>query len=105
MPNDTPENISNILATLKAQSTLGKNLEEAQIWDRWAEIMPMPFYAQSHPLRIKDKLLFVEVVSAVWMHKLSYKKPEILGKIHAIVSAEIIDDLRFTLADEDRAES
>ena len=105
MINDTPENIADILTSLKAKSVLGTNLEQAQIWEQWEAIMPAPYHFQSYPLRVKDKVLFIEVLNAVWMHKISYIKPEILEKIHAIVSAEIIEDLRFTLSKEDKLES
>ena len=105
MNPEVPENIADIIASLKAKSVLGRNLEEAKIWDQWDFIMPMPFHQQSYPLRVKDKVLFVEVLNAVWMHKISYKKPEILENIHTIVSSKIIEDLRFVLSLDDKLNS
>lgn len=102
MPNDTPENISDILSALKAKSSLGTNLEQAKIWEHWDSIMPAPYHLRSYPLRVKDKVLHIEVLNAVWMHKISYQKPEILQNIHTYVSVEIIEDLRFSLAEEDK---
>ncbi len=105
MSDDTPENIAAILESLKSKSAFGVNLEEAKIWEQWDAIMPAPYHLQSYPLRVKDKVLHVEVLNAVWMHKISYKKPEILAKIHAVVSSKIIKDLRFVLSKEHNFES
>lgn len=105
MSFDTPENIAEILDSLKSKSVLGVNLEEAKIWEHWDEIMPAPYHSQSYPLRVKDKVLHVEVLNAVWMHKISYKKLEILEKIHGFVSPKIIENVRFVLSKEHNFES
>ena len=102
MNNDTPENISDILASLKAKSELGKNLEEAQVWEHWESIMPAPYHVRSYPLRVRDKVLFIEVINAVWMHKISYKKPEILGNLQRVIAAETIENIRFSLSGEEK---
>ena len=102
---EMPEDIGDILASLKAKSSLGANLEEAKIWEQWDSIMPAPYHQQSYPLRVKDKVLFVEVLNAVWMHKVSYKKLEILHNIQAIVTAKTVNNLRFVLSKDDTLNS
>lgn len=100
MHKDTPSDIKHILEGLKASSELGRTLEEARIWEHWDTIIPKPYSAHTFPLRLKKGLLFIEADTAVWMHKTSYLKPEILAKIRSIVPAEMVEDLRFVLEDE-----
>ncbi|MFP6596700.1 MAG: DUF721 domain-containing protein [Candidatus Hydrogenedentota bacterium] len=105
MHNDTPEEIRDILEGLKATSELGRNLQEARIWENWASIVPKPYRDKSYPLRVKDSILVIEVETAVFLHKISYLKQEILENIRQIISVEIVADVRFTLEEEDKSES
>lgn len=102
MHKDTPEDIKDILAGLRAKSELGRNLEEAKIWQFWETLIPSPFSAHAYPLRVKDSVLHIEAENAVWLHKISYLKPEILEKIRGITDPELVVDLRFVLAEEDK---
>ena len=102
MHNDTPEDIKHILEGLKATSELGRNLQEAKIWEKWADIIPSPYHEKSYPLRVKDSVLIIEVETAVFLHKISYLKQEILEKAQEIVSSELIEEVRFTLEEEEK---
>jgi hypothetical protein len=99
---DTPQDIGHILKVLKATTELGKNLEQAKIWKNWTSIIPAPYHEKSFPLRVKDRVLYIEVESAVFTHKMSYLKGEILENIQRIISSEIIEDIRLQLEHEDR---
>lgn len=102
MHEKTPENIKHILEGLKATSELGRNLEEAKIWSKWAEIVPTPYTSKSFPLRVKNKVLFIEVENAVFMHKISYLKEEILENLLGVVSEETVENIRFCLESEEK---
>lgn len=102
MHNDTPEDIRHILDGLKATSELGRNLQEARIWENWSSIVQSPYNTKSFPLRVKDGVLVIEVENAVFLHKISYLKDEILEKVQQAVRSEIIEDVRFVLEDEDK---
>lgn len=102
MHKDTPEDIKDILAGLKSKSELGRNLEEAKIWEYWDSIVPAPFNAHAYPLRVKNSLLYIEAETAVWMHKISYLKQEILEKLRGIIDPDLVDDLRIVLEEEDK---
>ena len=102
MHNDTPEDIKHILEGLKATSELGRNLQEALIWENWDTLVPKPYSEKSFPLRVKDSVLVIEVENAVFLHKISYLKQEILEKLKCVVSFEIIEDVRFVLEEEDK---
>ena len=102
MNKDTPENIKHILEGLKVTSELGRTLDEARIWEHWESIVPSPFNAHTYPLRVKKQVLFIEAENAVWMHKTSYLKQQILDKIRSTIPPETIEDLRFVLEDEEK---
>lgn len=102
MHNDTPEDIKHILEGLKTTSELGRNLEEAKIWSDWDIIVPSPYNTKSYPLRVKDNVLIIEVENAVFMHKISYLKQEILENLQQCVPEDILEDIRFTLEEEDK---
>ena len=101
MTDDEPEDISQIIESLKETSKLGETLEQAQIWERWAEIVGAELAPHGRPLRVRDGTLTVEVDNAVWMHKLSYIKSEILEKINALLTHEKLSEIFMTLPDED----
>ena len=102
MHKDTPEDIKDILAGLATKSELGRNLEEAKIWQFWDTVIPAPFNAHTYPLRVKNGVLHIESENAVWLHKISYLKPEILEKIRALIDPDLVEDIRFVLAEEDK---
>lgn len=98
---ETPNDIGHILKVLKATTELGKNLEQAKIWENWSSIIPAPYHARSFPFRVKDRILYIEVESAVFTHKMSYLKGQILENIQRVISPEIVEDIRLQLEDED----
>jgi hypothetical protein len=102
MHKKTPEALKHILEGLKETSELGRTLDEAKIWEYWDEIVPKPFGTHCFPLRVKKRLLFIESENAVWMHKTSYLKREILENIHSIIPPETVEDVRFVLEAEDK---
>jgi hypothetical protein len=102
MNDNTPEDIKHILEGLKANSELGRNLEEAKIWEHWESIVRSPYDSKSYPLRVKNNILLIEVENAVYMHKISYLKEEILEKVQEFVPSELIEEVRFTLEEEDK---
>ncbi|PCJ60643.1 MAG: hypothetical protein COA73_08115 [Candidatus Hydrogenedentota bacterium] len=101
MDKNAPKNISDIIESLKASSELGRNLEEAKIWDQWPSIVGPKFQAHSNPLGVRDRVLIIEVDSAVWMHKISYEKPRILTRIAGIIQPDLIDDIYLSLSKDD----
>jgi len=105
MNEDIPKDIAAIIETLKKSSELGRNLEEAKIWDNWPGIVGSPHGAHSRPLGVRDRVLIIEVDSAVWMHKMSYDKPRILTQIRKIVPADLVEDTYLILAKDELTEA
>lgn len=93
--------VAEILARLKQSGKLGQNLEYARIWEHWAAIAGARLSAHGQPYTVKDGQLRVRADSAVWMHRFSYEKWGIIGRINRMAGKELISDLFVTLEPED----
>lgn len=89
-----------ILKKLIATTPLGKVFEQAQIWDNWTEIAGKVLAGHGHPKDLREQRLRVIVDSAVWMHKYSYCKWEIIRRINRMAGKELVSDLFFLLAED-----
>ena len=98
-----PEGIGEILDALKHSTGLGRKLDEAQIWERWPEVVGMRLMPYGRPVGVKNGTLTVEVTSAVWMHKYAYDKTAILNRVNRLTGHEMVTDLFLKLAPEDSA--
>ncbi len=99
-----PESVGDILAKLAKDSELGKTLEHARIWDQWSELAGPKLAAHGRPRAIKDKTLYVEADSPVWMHKFAYHKWGILKRIHNMLCADLVTDLFILLREDEEDE-
>ena len=108
MSRDEPQDISEILKELRATTDLGQRLEEAEIWEHWQEIAGPELAPHAAPVLIREGTLVIVVDSPVWMHKITYKKPEIIDKSNNFLSREKLSEIFLTLksdADEKPAEN
>jgi predicted nucleic acid-binding Zn ribbon protein len=101
LPGDDPKGIGEILEQLKRSTTLGEQLEFAEIWRRWPEVAGDPLFAHGQPRGVRDGRLYVEVESPVWMHKYAYARWDILARINAMAGRELVSDLFVVLQDEE----
>ncbi|MCF6283943.1 MAG: DUF721 domain-containing protein [Candidatus Hydrogenedentes bacterium] len=91
------EGVGNILAKMKATTELGKHLEHAEIWEHWPDIVGEAVAKHARPKSIKDLQLRIEVDSAVWMHKINYRKWQILKRINKLARKELVSDIYIVL--------
>lgn len=102
MTHDGPQELSEILKELKATTDLGQRLEEAEIWEHWQEIAGPQIAPHAAPVAIREGTLVIAVDSPVWMHKISYKKTEIIDKSNKFLSKEKVSEIFLALrSDED----
>lgn len=92
-----PEGVADILSGLIKTTDLGKHLEHAEIWEHWPEIVGEVTAQHVRPRGIKDLQLRIEADSAVWMHKINYRKWQILKKINRIAGKELVSDIYIVL--------
>jgi predicted nucleic acid-binding Zn ribbon protein len=95
--SEDPVRLAEILDALKSRSRLGVHLDQAQIWERWPELVGAEMAERSHPMRLRRGVLTVAAVSPVWMHRFSYEKNSIIDKINKILTKEPLEDIFLTL--------
>ena len=88
---------------MQQTTQLGKNLEQAQIWEHWEELTGKHLAKHCRPHSIKDGQLRIIVESPVWMHKLSYLKWDLLLRINRMAGKELVSDTFFVLASDEDA--
>jgi predicted nucleic acid-binding Zn ribbon protein len=94
--------IGEIIAHLRRTTGLGAQLEIARIWEWWDEAVGPHIAPHARPYSVRGGILRVHADSAVWMHKCSYKKWDIIRHINKQARKPIITDLFLTLnPDED----
>jgi len=85
--------VGDILAKLKETTKLGTQLEQAQIWEQWPEIVGNYLANHGKPRAIRNDTLIIEAESSVWMHKFAYKKWDILKHINRLAGHELVSDV------------
>jgi Dna[CI] antecedent, DciA len=63
----------------------------------WVEVVGKRIYKVSNPITIKNKILYVNVSSHMWLTELSYSKHRILEKFNSINNAAVITDIHLRL--------
>jgi len=101
MRRQSPESVGKILDNLKRTTKLGKQLEQAQIWERWPEIAGERCCTHGQPQRIKDGTLHIAADSAVWMHRFAYIKWDIIKRVNRMAGQELISDIFLELASDE----
>lgn len=92
--------IDEILKGLTKNTSLGRTLEQAKIWEHWEELVGPALAAHGRPHSIKEKQLRVEVDSAVWMHKFSYRKWDIVKQINRFARNELVNEVFMILLED-----
>jgi predicted nucleic acid-binding Zn ribbon protein len=96
-----PTGLGDILSTMRATTSLGLHLEHAQIWERWAEVAGPTVSQHVRPVTVRDGELVVEADSAVWMHKVNYKRWQIVRHINKMAKKELVHGVFVILRDGD----
>lgn len=100
MRSNKPERVGEILARLKQTTALGRQLDQAKVWEHWGEVAGTELFQHTRPHRIKQDTLYIEADSAVWMHKAAYHKWEIIERINRLVGYGLIGEVFVTLSPE-----
>ncbi len=101
MRGDKIKSVGDILGQLKKNSSLGQQLEQAQIWERWPELAGPRLAAYGKPHHIRNGVLTVEAENPVWMHRFAYHKWKIIRRINRLAQRELVHDIFVRLAEDD----
>ena len=94
---DAPAELASILDHLRQTTNLGTQMDQAEIWEKWPEIVGDPLWFHGKPVKFRRKKLYVEVDSPVWMHNYAYVKPDILNRINSLAGYALVQDLHLAL--------
>lgn len=100
-----PAKLGDILSSLTKTTKLGKQLEQAGIWEHWPELAGPHLAEHGRPARIKDNVLHIEVDSPVWMHKFAFRKWDIIKRVNLMARRELVSDLFLALEPEKEEET
>jgi predicted nucleic acid-binding Zn ribbon protein len=76
----------------------------AQVAEGWRAVADWPVVAgvriakRSRAIGFRDGALIVEVEGSAWMHELGFLKPELVRNLNRHLGADVVRDVRFTLA-------
>jgi len=101
LKKNRPESVGEILAKLTRSTKLGRQIEEARIWEWWPEIAGAVLVEHGRPHAVRDGTLTIEVDSAVWMNKFAYHKWDILKQINRRAKRELVSDIFLLLTPDE----
>ncbi len=97
MKKHEPTGVGEIIDALKRTTRLGEQLEQARIWEHWPKLVGAKLAAHGRPQAVREGALRVEVDSAVWMHRYSHWKWQIIKNINRMARKELVSDMFFVL--------
>jgi predicted nucleic acid-binding Zn ribbon protein len=92
------ENIQSLGDALRALvQSLGieKQVEQYKVFEIWNNVVGEQVAKVAQPERIHNGVLIVSVNNAPWRSELTFKKREILEKIHLQTNSNSITDIKF----------
>lgn len=95
-PADRAQAVCDVLGKVMRSLGLQERLNEAQITSAWKEIVGEFIAQHSCPSRIRDGVLYVQVLQPTVHYELDRVwKPQIVQKLKARFGAKVIRDIRF----------
>ncbi len=91
--------IKNILPAKLRSLGLKNALEFQELRQKWDDIigeaLNNSFLKKSQPIKIKDKILFVDCLNSVWVNELQMKEKDILEKLKKKIGGQEIEKIKF----------
>lgn len=98
-PKGKLQSTGDILDGLIKTTELGHVFKQARIWEEWEDLVGPKLAPYVRPISIKDKVLRVEAVGAVWMHRVVYRKWTLVRRVNRMAKQELINDVFVALGD------
>jgi len=89
--------LKKILETVLRDRAFRGDIEAYKVFSQWAEIVGQKVATHTRPVRMGDKLLYVEVDDHLWLAQLRYMKTDMLRKIDRAIKPGLFKDLKFFL--------
>ncbi len=95
MTQGSPQSLGSVIDALVRQLGIQIKLKQYDIVDVWGSIVGAQIASVTSIDKIERNVLVVKVTAAPWRTELTFRKMEILDKIHAAMNSDAIKDIRF----------
>ena len=95
MTHGSPERLGTVIDALMQELGLQTKLKQYDIIDLWPAIVGEHIATMTSVDKVEKNVLVVKVTAAPWRTELTFRKKEILEKIHAAMHSDSIKDIRF----------
>lgn len=89
------QTLGDALTQLVQSLGIEKQVEQYKIFDVWNDVVGQQVAKVAQPERLQNGVLFVNVNNAPWRNELTFRKREILEKIHEYTHSNSITDIKF----------
>jgi predicted nucleic acid-binding Zn ribbon protein len=89
------QTLGDALKVLVQSLGIEKQVEQYKIFDVWNEVVGQQVAKVAQPERLQNGVLIVNVNNAPWRNELTFRKREILEKIHERTNSNSITDIKF----------
>ncbi|MFA5834191.1 MAG: DUF721 domain-containing protein [Bacteroidota bacterium] len=89
------QSLGDALNLLMQSLGIEKQVEQYKIFDIWNEVVGQQVAKVAQPERLQNGVLIVTVNNAPWRAELTFRKKEILEKIHEKTNSQSIVDIKF----------
>ncbi len=91
------QRLAKILDEYFQQEGLKEKVRDQKILDAWSLLVGTGVAEVSRPLRVRDRVLHVQVANSVWLQELQFHKKLIMEKVNGFAGENFIRDVRFIL--------
>ena len=95
MTQGSPQSLGSVIDALLRQLGIQTKLKQYDIVEVWGSIVGAQIASVTSIDKIEKNVLVVKVTAAPWRTELTFRKSEILDKIHAAMNSDAIKDIRF----------
>lgn len=95
MTEGSPQSLGSVIDALVRQLGIQTKLKQYDIVDVWGSIVGAQIASVTSIDKIEKNVLVVKVTAAPWRTELTFRKREILDKIHSAMNSDTIKDIRF----------
>lgn len=95
MTQGSPQSLGSVIDALVRQLGIHTKLKQYDIVDVWGSIVGAQIASVTSIDKIEKNVLVVKVTAAPWRTELTFRRSEILDKIHAAMNSDAIKDIRF----------
>ncbi|NMC95592.1 MAG: DUF721 domain-containing protein [Syntrophorhabdus sp.] len=82
---------------LKDYNLPAHNIDAYKVFHLWEKIAGEGLANHAKPVRIDNRILYVEVDDPIWLSQVRYMKLDIMAKIGVTIKKGIFKDIRFFL--------